>query len=123
MKIHLQGVALLLTVMLVLLGMAKWASPTIHDALGPEGAIQATSSPEPDPGSPDAIADLPLATDEMVILQTILDSLLYDTGGIDGIAGPKTRAAIAKAIADLGLAPDTSNRKLLERLLVLTTNN
>jgi len=123
MKIHLQGIALLAAVMLLLLGMAKWASPTLHDALGPEGAIQATSSPDPVPGSPDAVADLPLTTDEIVTLQTTLDSLLYDVGGIDGIIGPTTKAAIAKAKTDLGLAPGTSNRKLLERLLILTTNN
>jgi len=123
MKIHLQGIALLATVMLLLLGVAKWASPTLHDALGPEGAIQATSSPDTIPGSPDAVADLPLTSDEMATLQATLDSLLYDVGGIDGISGPKTKAAIAKVKTDLGLAPGTSNRKLLERLLVLTTNN
>lgn len=123
MKIHMQGIALLATVMLLLLGVAKWASPTIHEALGPEGAIQATSSPDPEPGSPDAVADLPLTSDEIVTLQTTLSSLNYDVGGIDGIIGPKTRAAITKVKTDLGLAPGTSNRKLLDRLLVLTTNN
>ncbi len=123
MKIHLQGVALLLTVMLVLLGMAKWASPTIHEALGPDGAIQATSSPDPVPGSADALAELPLTSDEITTLQTILDSIGYDVGGIDGIKGPKTKAAIAKAKADLKLAEGTSDRKLFERLVILTASN
>jgi len=122
MKIHFQGVALLLTVMLALLGMAKWASPTLHDALGPDGAIQATSSPDPEPGSPDALADLPLTSDEIATLQTILDSINYDVGGVDGIAGPKTKAAITQAKLDLKLAPGTTDRKLFERLVLLTTN-
>jgi len=123
MKIHLQGVALLLTVMLVLLGMAKWASPTIHEALGPDGAIQATSSPDPVPGSSDALSELPLTSDEVATLQTILDSIGYDVGGIDGIKGPKTRAAIAEAKTDLNLAEGTSDRKLFERLVILTASN
>jgi len=123
MKIHLQGVALLLTVMLVLLGMAKWASPTIHEALGPDGAIQATSSPDPVPGSSDALAELPLTSDEITTLQTILDSIGFDVGGIDGIKGPKTKAAIAKAKNDLKLAEGTSDRKLFERLVILTASN
>lgn len=123
MKIHLQGVALLATVLLILLGMTRWAAPVLQDALGSEGAIQATSSSEPPIGSPEALADLPLDSDEIATLQTILESINYDAGGVDGIIGPKTRAAIDQAKLDLKLAAGTSNRKLLERLLVLTNPN
>jgi len=122
-KIHLQGVALLATVLLVLLGMTKWAAPVLQEALGSEGAIQATSSSEPPIGSPEALADLPLSSDEIATLQTILESINYDAGGVDGIMGPKTKAAIDQAKLDLKLAAGTSNRKLLERLLVLTNPN
>jgi len=123
MKIHVQGVALLAVVMLLLLGMSRWAAPTLHDALGPEGAIQATSSPDTIPGASDAEIDLPLSSDEIAALQTILESIGYDVGGSDGIAGPKTKAAIKKVKLDLTLAAGTSDRKLFERLLVLTANN
>jgi len=123
MKIHVQGVALLAVVMLLLLGMAKWAAPTLHDALGPEGAIQATSSPDTIPGASDADIDLPLSSDEIATLQIILESINYDVGGSDGIAGPKTKAAIKQVKLDLKLAAGTSDRKLFERLLVLTANN
>jgi len=121
-RVHLQGIALLATVMLLLLGVARWAAPVLQEALGPEGAIQSTSSPDPPIGSPDAIADLPLTPDEVVQLQTILESINYDVGDIDGIIGPNTRAEIKQVELDLRMPAGTSNRKLLERLIVLTTN-
>ncbi len=123
MKIHIKGIALLGVVFLLLLGVANWAAPVMHEALGSEGAIQATSSPDPVPGSPDAIANLPLSPDEIANLQAILESINYDVGGIDGIMGPKTKSMIAQAKLDLKLAAGTTDRKLLERLLVLTSDN
>ena len=123
MRIHIKGVALLAAVSLLLLGIANWASPVLHEAMGSEGAIQATSSPGPDPGSVDAEADLPLSSDEIADLQAILESINYDVGGSDGIMGPKTKAAITQVKLDLKLAAGTTDRKLLERLTVLTADN
>ncbi len=122
MKVHLQGIALLAAMTLLLLGVARWAAPVLHEALGPEGAIQSTSSPDPPLGSPNAVADLPLTPDEVTNLQTILESINYDVGDIDGIIGPNTRAEIKQVKIDLKLPAGTSDRKLLERLIVLTTN-
>jgi len=122
-RIHIKGVAILAAVFLLLLGISNWASPVLHEALGSEGAIQATSSPDPEPGSAAAIAELPLSPDEIADLQAILESINYDVGGIDGIMGPKTRAVITQVKLDLKLAAGTTDRKLLERLTVLTTNN
>jgi len=119
----MQGVALLAAVLLLLLGMTKWAAPVLQDALGSEGAIQATSSSEPPAGSAEALANLPLTSDEVATLQTILESINYDAGGTDGIMGPKTRSAVDQVKLDLKLAAGTSDRKLLERLLVLTSTN
>ncbi len=126
MRIHIQGIALLGAVFLVLLGIANWAAPVVNEAFSSEGAIQATSSPEPPIGSEEEAEDLPLNTEEIAQLQTLLESINYDMGGIDGIIGPKTREAINQAKLDLatsGLGSTSSDRRLLDRLIVLTESN
>lgn len=58
-----------------------------------------------------------LTTAEIVELQTILNQLGYDTGGIDGVAGGRTRAAIQAVQQQLGLPADgIPTAELLQRL-------
>jgi lytic murein transglycosylase len=58
-----------------------------------------------------------MTTAEVAELQTLLTQLGYDTGGIDGVAGPRTRAAVAAVQAQLGLPADgVPTLELLERL-------
>ncbi len=47
-----------------------------------------------------------LTTAQIVELQTILTGLGYDTGGIDGLAGGRTRAAIQAVQQQLGMTAD-----------------
>ena len=66
-----------------------------------------------DAGSPSAA----LSEGEMKALQQKLQSLGYDVGGIDGILGRKTRDAIQKEQARLGLPADAwPTRELLNAL-------
>ncbi len=61
--------------------------------------------------------DRPLSRDEQIELQERLTAAGYDTGGIDGILGPNTRAAVRAYQAAEGLSPDGYvNAALLERL-------
>lgn len=54
---------------------------------------------------------------EIVELQTILTQLGFDTGGIDGVAGGRTRAAIMQVQEQLGLPADgLPTTDLLQRL-------
>jgi len=50
-------------------------------------------------------------------LQEMLNSRGYDTGGVDGTLGAKTRAAVKKAQIRFGLPADSyPSRELIERL-------
>ena len=58
-----------------------------------------------------------MTTAEIAELQTLLTQLGYDTGGVDGVAGPRTRAAVAAVQTQLGLPADgVPTVELLERL-------
>lgn len=58
-----------------------------------------------------------LTTAQIVELQTLLTGLGYDTGGIDGLAGGRTRAAIQAVQQQLGMTADgIPTTELLEAL-------
>lgn len=119
MRIHVQGIALLGLVFLILLGVGRWAAPVVRESFGSDGAIQATSSPDPPIGSPEDVEAEPLNTEEVAKLQSLLESINYDVGGTDGIMGPRTREAASQAKLDLKLGSTASDRRLLDRLTVL----
>jgi len=53
------------------------------------------------------------------LVQQLLAIRGFDTGGIDGLVGPRTRAAIAALTrADRGSAPDATDARVLDALLV-----
>ena len=61
--------------------------------------------------------DRPLSRDDRIDLQSRLNDLGYDTGGIDGIVGPNTRAALRAYQRDQGLPADGyPTRQILQRL-------
>ena len=61
--------------------------------------------------------DRPLNRDDRIDLQSRLNDLGYDTGGIDGIVGPNTRAALRAYQRDQGLPADGyPTRQILQRL-------
>ena len=58
-----------------------------------------------------------MTTSQIAELQTLLSQLGYDTGGVDGVAGPRTRAAVTAVQQQLGLPADgVPTLELLERL-------
>ena len=58
-----------------------------------------------------------MTTSQIAELQTLLGQLGYDTGGVDGVAGPRTRAAVTAVQQQLGLPADgVPTLELLERL-------
>lgn len=50
--------------------------------------------------------DEPVRVDEIREMQSLLTELGYDTGGVDGITGPATRAAVRAFQESIGLRPD-----------------
>ncbi len=61
--------------------------------------------------------DAPLRRSEVKTLQTVLNRRGYDTGGVDGKVGPKTRSAIIAVQKRLGWHADGyAGTKLLKRL-------
>jgi peptidoglycan hydrolase-like protein with peptidoglycan-binding domain/surface antigen len=70
------------------------------------------------PSSSVAIPAGPSAVAEVRVAQGALAGLGYDPGPVDGIAGPKTRAAVAQYQSDVGLVPDGEiSPELVARLL------
>src|SRR5262245_38645990 len=75
-----------------------------------------TTPAEPEPTAPSAKPRTP-ADPQVLAAQKALAQLGYYRGAIDGIAGPKTRRAVADYQSDLGLTPDGSvTRDLVARL-------
>lgn len=65
--------------------------------------------------------DAPLSRDDRMDLQRLLTARGYDTGGVDGIIGPMTRAGIRRFQEELGLPEDGyPTLALLERLRTLS---
>ena len=63
----------------------------------------------------------PLSRTETRSLQQELVGLGYDTGGVDGLAGPATHAAVQQFQRSIGLVPDGfADQKLLERLRLVS---
>ncbi len=59
----------------------------------------------------------PLSRADRLELQRLLARLGYDPGGVDGIVGPRTRAAVKSFQQDRGLPPDGHpDSEILERL-------
>ena len=101
MRIHIQGVFLLLVLVLVFWYVINLSTETISDALeGSNRAIVAV----PETGETYEL----LNNEEVAILQQKLLDKGYDPGTVDGILGIKTRNAIdaAKTVLNLQGQPD-----------------
>ena len=59
----------------------------------------------------------PLSPDERLVLQNLLAERGYDPGEVDGVVGPKTRAAVRKYQLSAGLVPDGYPTQQLLRML------
>ncbi len=113
-RMHLQGVFILVVLLLVFAFVVTWGVRTIGDAAtGPDGAIVATAL---DPAAREAAA--PLEGGEVAALQSALVFAGYDPGPVDGILGSMTRAAIDLFKRDLGLTEST-DRELMIYLVEL----
>jgi peptidoglycan hydrolase-like protein with peptidoglycan-binding domain len=80
------------------------------------GTPTTTTPVEPEPTA-SSTKPRPPADPQVLAAQKALAQLGYYRGSIDGIAGPKTRRAVADYQSDLGLTPDGSvTRDLVARL-------
>lgn len=117
MRLHIQGLFVLLGVGIALMVMARIAAPVLDDAFGEDGAIVAESSDVEDVvdlAAAEADLDPPLTGDEVARLQADLIELGFDPGPVDGILGGGTRAAIDDAILQYQLDTAASDRDVLE---------
>ena len=117
MRLHIQGLFVLLGVAIAVMVLARIAAPVLSDAFGEDGAIVAESS------DVDDIVDLaaleteivvPLTGAEVALLQGNLVDLGFDPGPVDGILGSGTRAAIDEAILQYQLDTNASDRDVLD---------
>ena len=116
MRTHLQGIALLGLLVLALLGPdPAWPPPTLSEAFGDDGAVQADSGDVVDLVVGGATLDAPLDDDERARLQfhLVIWGYLDDIADVDGIIGPGTRAAMAEAASDWGLDEPTDREFLI----------
>ncbi len=123
LRVHLQGMFLLIVLLLVFWALLNWAVPVISNALsGTDGAIVARSPIPSEDSDTDggslAEGEQPLEGEEIVTLQEALTRFGYEPGPVDGILGELTRAAVDAAKADLGL-PSAPDRLLLDTLLAV----
>lgn len=117
MRLHIQGIFVLLGVGIAVLVLARIAAPVLSDAFGEDGAIVAESSDVDDVvdlAALDTEIVVPLTGDEVAALQGGLVDLGFDPGPIDGILGNGTRTAIDAAIAEYQLDAASSDRDVLE---------
>lgn len=83
------------------------------------GCTAAASSATSRPAASTGDAPLgPLARGEVRDLQQALNAAGYDAGPADGLAGPRTRSAVARFLGDRGLDPATTS--LREALVLLS---
>jgi len=80
----------------------EWNKSFVYVTTAAYFATRLAGAPPYDAGSPSA----PLTGDQMQTLQTKLTALGHDVGGIDGILGAKTRAAVQAEQQRLGLPAD-----------------
>ena len=95
------------------------APPTSYPYYGRSSAPQ-PSAPAPSlaatPAQP-AVASRPLTADEVREMQTVLNTLGYNSGAADGIVGPQTVAAVKRMQTARGATPTgTIDLRLLEDL-------
>ena len=91
----------------------EWNKSFVYVTTAAYFATRLAGADRYDPGTPSA----PLSGEEMKALQTKLTARGHDVGGIDGILGAKTRAAVQVEQARLGLPADAwPTRDLLDQL-------
>ncbi len=91
----------------------EWNKSFVYVTTAAYFATRLAGADRYDPGTPSA----PLSGEEMKALQTKLTARGHDVGGIDGILGAKTRAAVQVEQARLGLPADAwPTRDLLGQL-------
>jgi len=67
--------------------------------------------------NPSLYNETPLSRDDVIEIQNLLTNNGYDTGGIDGIVGPKTQKAVQSYQTSVDIAGDgTPSMALLEEL-------
>lgn len=118
MRNHIQGVALLILLMAALWGTVRLAGPVLSGAFGDEGAVQArVAEDRVDLSTDDAEPEEPLSPEEVFTIQWRLaaEGFLDVETDLDGIMGPRTRAAMQEAKTAFGLGA-VSDRALLEHL-------
>lgn len=113
MRNHVQGLGLLVVLALAAWGTARLAAPAVGDAFGDDDTASTTEDVIELSAGDD---ETPLTAEEVFGLQWYLELDGYETGGVDGLMGPGTRAAIANAKADHGLVT-VSDRALFDFLV------
>lgn len=116
MRNHVQGLGLLIVLAAAVWGTARLAAPAVDEAFG--GDDDDTETTEPSEDVVDlSVADDELTAEELYGLQWYLTIEGYDTGGLDGLLGPSTTAAVSQALEDYGLPVSTSHRGLFDFLV------
>ncbi len=114
MRTHFQGFALLILLVAAIWGAARLASPTLSDAFGEDGAVNAESEDRVNlvVDSEDS-APLTAAERERLQFQLLRGGFLENPADVDGIFGDKTRDAIQTAADAWGLE-SPSYRQVLD---------
>jgi peptidoglycan hydrolase-like protein with peptidoglycan-binding domain len=90
-----------------------WNQSLLYATTAAYFATRLAGAPPVDPGAPRPGLD----QDGMKALQRLLQARGHDVGGVDGILGEKTRAAVRREQQRLGLPADAwPTRALMERL-------
>ncbi|MCC6008746.1 MAG: peptidoglycan-binding protein, partial [Rhodobacteraceae bacterium] len=91
----------------------EWNQSFVYVTTAAYFATRLAGAPVFDPGNPEPM----LSLDDMKEVQRRLSARGHDVGGIDGILGAMTRAAVQREQSRLGLPADGwPNRELLRRL-------
>jgi lytic murein transglycosylase len=81
----------------------EWNNSLVYSTTAAYFATRLAGAGKVDPGRAEV---MPLTLDETKSLQTALERLGHDVGGVDGIIGAKTRAAVRYSQLELGLPAD-----------------